>query len=603
MIMDGPGGVRGCSQRVFVGKGRDSAVKKVLSTAGVIVVALGLVVASAVAGPGTFRQRAAGRSGELRAMARTAVPFAAQQVMSVRSKAQRAHEVPSAPPPSPLRKLSPHLAEKMGASAASSDKYEVVVTTSVDPAELKEQLAGMEIRHVYRKALYGFAGSLTQEEILGLRDLAEVESIGEDAEVHTTVDNAGRWSGATKAREDYGLTGDGDGFERRYTTRDVVIAVLDTGIDATHRDLKGKVVGWRDFVMDQPHPYDDNGHGTHVAGTAAGAGVTNRSMAGVAPGAALVGVKVLDANGAGTYAGVIAGVDWVVENRDRFNIRVMNLSLSTSSSSDGMDALSRAVNGAVEAGILAVVAAGNSGPDDYTIGSPAAAARALTICAMRDVAEGGWSLAPFSSRGPTADGRAKPDLCAPGVRISAPQAGTPDRFVTYSGSSMASPFVAGAAALLLESNPFLTPHDLRSLLISTAQDWGKPGPDLDYGAGRINVYRAIQRSLRLPGAGPVNPTHAVGVGELEDGGEVWYQVEVRDPSKPIAATLLMTDTLTEFYDFDLFLYDADGNELAVSMDIYRQESIHHQAVKPGTYYLLVQAYEGAGPYTLDVSWK
>lgn len=587
------------------GKGRDCAVtRKVLSTAGVIVVALGLVVASAVAGPGTFRQHAAERSGELRALSRSAVPFANQQVLSKREKAQRVQELETVPGlAAAVNKLSPSLAEALGASAAGTDKYEVVVTTSVDPTDLKEQLAGMEIRHIYRKALYGFAGSLTQEEILRLRNLTEVDSIGEDAPVHTMVDSAGRWSGAAKARDDFSLTGDGDGFERRYTIRDVVMAIVDTGIDVSHKDLKGKVVGWKDFVNEQPHPYDDNGHGTHVAGTAAGAGVVNRSMVGVAPGAALVGVKVLDADGAGTYAGVIAGVEWVVENRDRYNIRILNLSLGSSDSSDGLDALSRAVNGAAEAGVLAVVAAGNSGPGDYTIGSPAAASRALTICAMRDVAEGGWSLAPFSSRGPTADGRAKPDLCAPGVRISAPQAGTVDRFVTFSGSSMAAPLVAGAAALLLESNPYLTPHDLRSLLTSTAQDWGVPGPDLDYGAGRINVYRAAQRALRLPGAGPVNPTHAVGMGELDDGGEAWYQIEVGDTSKPIAATLLLTDTLSSFYDFDLFLYDSDGNELAASMDIARQESVHYQAVKSGTYYLLVRAYEGAGPYSLDVSWR
>ncbi len=308
-------------------------------------------------------------------------------------------------------------------------------------------------------------------------------------------------------------------------------------------------------------------------------------MKGVAPGAALVGVKVLDSEGSGTFAGVLAGVEWVIANRDKYNIRVMNMSLGSADSSDGQDALSRAINNAVESGIVAVVAAGNSGSDDYTIGSPAAADRALTICAMRDVGENGWSLAPFSSRGPTADGRVKPDLCAPGVRISAPQAGTPDRYVTYSGTSMATPFVAGLAALMLEANPYLTPSEVRELLTATAQDWGAPGQDNDYGYGRVNGYRSLQRILGMPGAGPVNPTHAVGRGKVEEGDEVWYKLDVTDIKVPIGLTLLMTNTVEEFYDYDLFLFDADGNELASSMDIGRQETINFRPTKTGTYYV------------------
>ncbi|HWI63223.1 MAG TPA: S8 family serine peptidase [Symbiobacteriaceae bacterium] len=99
------------------------------------------------------------------------------------------------------------------------------------------------------------------------------------------------------------------------------------GIDANHKDLQGKVIGWRDFVNDETEPYDDNGHGTHVAGIAAGAGVASPTMKGMAPGAALVGVKVLDGDGSGSFSAVIAGVEWVIENRDRYNIRVMKTEL------------------------------------------------------------------------------------------------------------------------------------------------------------------------------------------------------------------------------------------------------------------------------------
>lgn len=581
-------------------KGRDGTVtRKVLASATALLLATELVVASAWAGPGTGGARAQG-DGPLRVASRNSVPAAARAVRSMGVKA-----APSVrnlePVPAREGKLETRLVAKLESGAAAGETFDVVVTTTVDPAQLK--LDGLQVKHQYHEALYGFAAKVTREEILALKQMTEVESIGIDEVVKATVDNAGLWTGTTKVRDDYGLTGDGDGFEQRHTTRDVVIAIIDTGIDVNHKDLKGKVLGWKDVVNDKPQPYDDNGHGTHVAGTATGAGAVSRNMRGVAPGAALVGVKVLDAEGSGSYSGVIAGVDWVVANRAKYNIRVLNMSLGSAESSDGLDALSRAVNGAVEAGIVVVVAAGNAGPDDYTVGSPGAAARALTICALRDVGENGWSLAPFSSRGPTADGRIKPDLCAPGVRISAAQAGTPDRFVAYSGTSMASPFAAGVVALMLEANPYLTPDEVRDLLIGTAQDWGKPGPDNDYGHGRINGYRAVQRILGLPGIGPTNPTHAVGRGTLQEGAEVWYKLQVTDIRTPLAATLLMTNTAEEFYDFDLFLFDADGIELASSMDLGRQETINLKPPKVGTFYLKIEAYEGSGPFTVDVSWR
>ncbi|HWI65056.1 MAG TPA: S8 family serine peptidase, partial [Symbiobacteriaceae bacterium] len=165
----------------------------------------------------------------------------------------------------------------------------------------------------------------------------------------------------------------------------------------------------------------------------------------------------------------------------------------------------------------------------------------MSVCAMRDVGESGWSLAPFSSRGPTADGRIKPDICAPGYRISAPRAGTADRYTVMSGTSMASPVVAGVAALLLEANPYLTVDEVKDTLFSTAQDWGAPGKDIDYGWGRLNAYRAVQRVLGLPGVGPSNPTHALGRGTIAEGQELWYRLNVTDAGMPIAATLLATD--------------------------------------------------------------
>lgn len=152
------------------------------------------------------------------------------------------------------------------------------------------------------------------------------------------------------------------------------------GIDAAHIDLDaGKVIAWRDWVQNRTAPYDDNGHGTHVAGIIAGTGEGNGTYTGVAPGAALIGLKVLDANGSGSLSNVTAAVDWAVANKAAYDIKVISMSLGTSGSSDGTDTLSQAVNNAADQGIIPVIAAGNSGPGRYTVGSPGAAVKAITV--------------------------------------------------------------------------------------------------------------------------------------------------------------------------------------------------------------------------------
>lgn len=280
------------------------------------------------------------------------------------------------------------------------------------------------------------------------------------------------------------------------------------------------------------------------------------------------------------------------------------MSLGTADPSDGRDALSLAVNGAVEAGIIAVVSAGNWGPDAYTVGAPGAAEEAITVCAMRDPGEMGWSLAYFSSRGPTLDGRIKPDICAPGVRISSAMAGSTDRYVAYSGTSMSSPYVAGVVALMLEANPYLTVAQVKDHLYAAAEDWGPMGRDNEYGYGRLNAYSAVQRVLSLPGVAPAGPNHAVTRGMVQEGGEAWFRLTVTDTTQPIAATLVLDDATEAYYDLDLYLYDAQGGrELAAAQESMRQETVQFRPTKVGMYYIKVQAYEGSGAFTLDMSWR
>ncbi|NJE08460.1 alkaline serine protease [Thermococcus sp. M39] len=382
-----------------------------------------------------------------------------------------------------------------------------------------------------------------------------------------------------------------------YDGSGITVAVIDTGIDASHPDLQGKVIGWYDVVNGKTTPYDDNGHGTHVASIIAGTGAaSNGKYKGVAPGAKLVGVKVLAADGSGSISDIIAGVDWVVQNKDTYGIRVINLSLGSSQSSNGTDSLSQAVNNAWDAGLVVCVAAGNSGPDTYTIGSPAAASKVITVGAVDD----NDVIADFSSRGPTADGRLKPEVVAPGVNIIAARAagtsmGTPidDYYTSASGTSMATPHVAGIAALLLQAHPSWTPDQVKKALVETA-DIVAPTEiaDIAYGAGRVNAYKAY-----LYGDSNYE-TILTFTGYVADKGSQTHTVDVGSGAERIIAYLTWD---TSSSDIDLYLYDPNGNQVDYSYTAYYGfEKVGYTSPAAGTWTIKVQSYSGAANYNLEV---
>ncbi|MBM7489171.1 hypothetical protein JOD64_000393 [Micromonospora luteifusca] len=279
-----------------------------------------------------------------------------------------------------------------------------------------------------------------------------------------------------------------DAWKAGYTGKGVRVAVLDSGADFTHPDLVGRVADRADFTAEGGDAVDHNGHGTHVASTIAGTGAAAHGQRrGVAPEAKLVIGKVLDDHGSGEDSGIIAGMEWAATRAD-----VINMSLGGSDPDDGNDPLSLAVDGlSKQTGVLFVIAAGNSGG---AIPSPGSAASALTVGAVdRDD-----KLADFSSRGPLVTSHvAKPELVAPGVDIVAARAaGTnlQDPIDQYyegsSGTSMASPHVAGAAALLAQRHPDWTGAQLKAALVGAAD----PLTDVDsyaVGAGRLNAARAL----------------------------------------------------------------------------------------------------------------
>ncbi len=250
----------------------------------------------------------------------------------------------------------------------------------------------------------------------------------------------------------------------------VKVAILDTGIDATHEDLN--VAGGASFVSGEPDALTDgNGHGTHVAGTVAGLNNT-LGVLGVAPSASLYAVKVLGADGSGTYAGIAQGIEWAVEN----GMDVINMSLG---GSQGSTALEQAVDNAYNSGVVVVAAAGNSGSRGKrnTIGYPAKYSSVIAVGAV----DSSNNRASFSSVG------SELEVMAPGVNILSSVPG--NGYDSYNGTSMASPHVAGAAALILAKHPSLTNVQVRERLRNTATYLGD---SFYYGSGVINVEAAIK---------------------------------------------------------------------------------------------------------------
>ncbi len=528
---------------------------------------------------------------------------------------KQANEAPTAMVDKDQNKLYDNLEQKLEGKQ-QSDKLPVIIQfdTSNMPGKssegldkkLKNQVGQYSTKHTY-SVVDGIAATMNKKQIEKLKNISFVKQVELDVEVQMSNGTANHWFGTEKARGDFGLTGDGDGNPDSYSKDDYVVAVIDTGIDDSHVDLdEGKVLGWKDYVNGQTNPYDDQGHGTHVAGIAAGEGEADATYKGVAPEAGLVGIKVLDSEGSGSMSDIAAGVDWAVQNKDKYGIEVINLSLGSSASSDGTDTTSEAVNNAVDEGLVAMVAAGNSGPETYTVGSPGAAEKAITVGAAADPGEGGFNLADFSSRGYTADERIKPDIVAPGYNITAAEANTGNGYVEYSGTSMATPFTAGTALLLLDANPSLTPAQLESHLTGTAEDWGPEGKDIDYGHGLLDGYEAIESAGGLDGTNIDKPDHFFADGNLSgSGASDVYELDVTNTDYPVAVTMIMPDWASSWYsaspDFDVYVYDGSGNVVARAEGTERQETISFQPSSTGTYTVEVYSYSDSGDYFFDTS--
>ncbi len=398
----------------------------------------------------------------------------------------------------------------------------VIVTMKAgasDPGDVR-LLGGRAGRRL--RLINGLVVDLPNGQLQRLANHPAVARIDHDRPTIGLMATVGTVVGAQAVRHQYGFDGAGIG-----------VAVIDSGVANWHDDLTNtggvrsrlrggqRVAAFVDFVAGVSQPYDDNGHGTHVAGIIAGNGYDSRgARAGIAPASHIVSLKVLDGEGRGVVSDVIAAIDWDVAKRQSHNIRVINLSVGAAiTSSYNEDPLALAAKRAVDAGIVVVTAAGNLGrnaqgqPQYGGITSPGNAPWVLTVGASSH--EGTLNrrddvVAPYSSRGPSAiDYAAKPDILAPGtgiVSLAAPGskyyqtksaflldgsiATAYKPYLSLTGTSMAAPVVSGTVALMLQANPNLTPNLVKALLHYTAQlDAGANA--LVHGAGFLNTKGAV----------------------------------------------------------------------------------------------------------------
>lgn len=278
----------------------------------------------------------------------------------------------------------------------------------------------------------------------------------------------------------------------------VVVGHLDTGIDASHPDLKGKVEKFNDLASNASGAIDGQGHGTHTAGSIAGGAASGKSI-GVAPGARLIVGRIFNNSGSTTDAVILRGMNWIADPDGNAQTPDAPRLVSCSWGGDQETSTSggelwQAAQRWMDLDILPVFAAGNSGPRERTIGTPGGFPHCFAVGAT----DSGDGIASFSSRGPIKwDGvdHIKPDVCAPGSRIVSSKDG--GGYTTHSGTSMACPHAAGVGALVLQANPGLRPRQIVDILRSTAVRLGGSSPGNTFGWGRIDALKAVEKARAL----------------------------------------------------------------------------------------------------------
>ena len=276
-------------------------------------------------------------------------------------------------------------------------------------------------------------------------------------------------------------------YKKRIYGSGVGIAILDSGV-SKHLDLQGRVKVFQDYVKGRQQPYDDNSHGTHIAGIICGSGGCSKGrFMGVAPLSHLIICKVLNEKGDGDIQSVLQALEWIVENAKAYRIRIINVSVGASPREEDREErkLLDMVEYAWSQGFVVVAAAGNNGPDSGSVTTPGISRKIITVGTFDGET---IKRKEYSGRGPTDTCVMKPEIISPGNEIVSCYG--KNAYKKMSGTSMATPVVSGAIALLLEKNPNMTPKDVKYCLYKTAKDCGYS--KRVQGWGLIDVKRMME---------------------------------------------------------------------------------------------------------------
>ena len=408
-----------------------------------------------------------------------------------------------------LQKFADAAEKNIGSKSPRAEKVRVIVRAREGRKARLRSLRFFGAKVLKTFTVYnGALVEIRADRLDRLADHFDIASLSYDAPLQMAQSGTdsilGSVTGSLVAAQAYGVTGAGVG-----------IAVVDSGI-GNHADLPN-VVHTVDFTGGNTGE-DEFGHGTHVAGIIAGNGAASAGEhAGIAPGAHLIDLKVLSSDGSGSTSDVIEAIEWAILNKDLYNIRIINLSLGHMPyEAAETDPLSMMVRAATDAGIVAVVSAGNAGRIEGEIvyggiTSPGIEASAITVGAMTTwdtPSRADDTVGGYSSRGPTRfEELAKPDIAAPGTQIVAPMSAgnalatnypaivVDSNYMWLTGTSMSAPVVSGAVALMLEQNPSLNPNQVKAIMMYTAEDHS--GNPYEVGAGYLNAAGAVNLAANV----------------------------------------------------------------------------------------------------------